>query len=242
MKRIISVFGILFLLFIPVFAQSEQEIQNSETEQVEQTQSTEETEAENSENEKQSEDSKKNNENGDNNNDEDDDVRVVRDDDYKMNGHGDQFLKIGIMPNFPLNFGNQLSIGGAAQIGYFRFLNGWLALGGELMAGYNPTLGSNVFTFVPITFGVMFQPTLGRFEFPAILSTGFAFETCANKKYFPGFVAKAETGAFFRITEGWSVGLSGEFLYLPEWYTDTENAESDYGMFLQAAISARYHF
>ena len=63
---------------------------------------------------------------------------------YKANGAGDQFLKIAIMPNFPLNFGEQLYIGGAAQLGYYRFLNNWLAVGGELMAGYNPTLGSNV--------------------------------------------------------------------------------------------------
>ena len=98
MKRILSLFGVLFVLSMPIFAQSEEDGQNQEE-------------------------------------------NIVREDNYAMNGKGDQFLKIGIMPNFPLNFGNQLSVGGAAQLGYYRFFNGWLGLGGELMAGYNPTLG-----------------------------------------------------------------------------------------------------
>mgnify|MGYP002673312980 FL=1 len=223
MKRILSLFGILLVLSVPLFAKQETEApESAPNEQTEQ-------------NDGQSEENIKT--------DEDDDVEnIVRKDDYSRNGKGDQFLKIGIMGNFPLNFGDQLTVGGSAQLGYYRFMNSWLALGGELMAGYNPTIGSNVFTFVPITFGVMFQPSAGRFEFPHTLSVGFAFETCANKKYFPGFSAKAETGAFFRITEGWSVGLNAEFLYLPEWYTTTKNADSDYGIFMEAGISARYHF
>lgn len=227
MKRILSLFGILLVLSVPLFAQAEDDEpdfdQGSQTEQNEQSQ------------DEQSEENKNNDEDENN-------VNIVRNDDYSRNGRGDQFLKIGVMGNFPLNFGDQLTIGGSAQLGYYRFLNGWLALGGELMAGYNPTIGSNVFTFVPITFGAMVQPCAGRFEFPVTLSVGFAFETCANKKYFPGFVAKAESGAFFRITEGWSVGLNAEFLYLPEWYTTTKNADSDYGIFMEAGVSARYHF
>lgn len=171
-----------------------------------------------------------------------DDENIVRRDDYSINGKGDQFLKIGVMGNFPLNFGDKLYVGGAASIGYYKFLNSWFGLGGELMAGYNPTLGSNVLTFLPVTFGCLFQPSVWKFEFPIFTTVGFAFETCANKKYFPGFAAKCETGAFYRITEGWSAGITGQFLYLPEWYTTTENASSDYGLFMQAGLAARYHF
>ena len=171
-----------------------------------------------------------------------DDMDEVQDFSYSMNGKGDQYIKIAIMPNFPLNFGDKLYVGGAAELGYYRFLNSWLALGGELSVGYNPTLGSNSLTFVPITFGVSFQPAVWKFEFPITLSTGFAFETCQNRKYFPGFVAKAEAGAFFRMTEGWSFGLGSDFLYLPQWYTTDERASSDYGLFLTAFVAARYHF
>ena len=37
---------------------------------------------------------------------------------YSQNGEGDQFIKFGINGFFPLNFNNQLFIGGAIDIGY----------------------------------------------------------------------------------------------------------------------------
>ncbi len=161
---------------------------------------------------------------------------------YEINGRGDQFIKIAIMPSFPLNFGDQMKIGGAAELCYYRFLNSWLALGGELMAGYNLTKGSNIFTYVPISFGVMFQPSVWKIEFPVTLSLGTAFETCQNKKYFPGLSFKADLGAFFRMSETWSFGLGGKFVMLPEWYTKTENAKPDQALYMQISASARYHF
>ncbi|MCR5494589.1 MAG: hypothetical protein K6F15_03040 [Treponema sp.] len=204
MKRIISLLGILFLILVPVFAQSEDEAESNENQEEE---------------------------------------NIVReDDDYKINGKGDQFIKIGLMPNIPLNFGDSLYVGGAAQLGYYRFFNGWFGIGGDLMAGYNPTLGSNVLTFVPVTVGVMVQPTVWHFEFPLFASVGMAFETCANKKYFPGFASKIELGAFYRIVESWSVGLTGQWLFLDESYTTTDGADADYGSFLQFSVSGRYHF
>lgn len=229
MKRFFSIFGILFVLSVPLFAQNETD--DSDFNQDEKTEQSQSDKIEsNNEEQNQTED---NDEYGKN---------YVRGSTYAWNGSGDQFLKIGIMGNFPLNFGEQLTTGGSAQLGYYKFISSWLGLGGELMAGYNPTIGSNVFTFVPITFGVILQPAIARFEFPFTFSAGFAFETCSNKKYFPGFAAKADSGVFFRITEGWSIGLNAQFLYLPEWYTDTKNADSDYGIFLDTGISARYHF
>lgn len=161
---------------------------------------------------------------------------------YKMNGQGDQYIKIGIMPNFPLNFGDKLYVGGAAYLGYYRYINSWLALGGELMAGYNPTLGSNIFTFVPITFGASFQPTVWKLEFPITISVGGAFETSGNKKYFPGLVTKAEAGVFYRLSESWSFGLGSDFLYMPQWSTYHDKEVYDYGLFITAFLTARYHF
>lgn len=179
-----------------------------------------------------------------NDNDNDENPQYVEDVFYRTNDKGDQFLKIAIMPNFPLNFDDQLYIGGSAILGYYRFLNPWLALGGELMAGYNPTKGSNIFTFVPVTMGVLFQPSVWRFEFPITLSTGFTFETCANKKQFPGWVLKAEAGAFYRLNESWSFGLGSDFIIIPQWakVSNTKYDSFDYGLFLTGFLSARYHF
>ncbi len=174
---------------------------------------------------------------------------------YETNGKGDQYIRVGLFANFPLNFGNPfktdasgrlsegfLYVGGAAEIGYYRFLNRWLALGGDLIVAYNPTLGNNSLTMVPLTFGVAMQPSFNKFEFPAYLGLGLGFETCQNKKYFPSPVAKAELGAFYRITETWSVGLTGLFLYVPQWSEVDGKTVYDYGNFAMASVSARYHF
>ncbi len=171
-----------------------------------------------------------------------DEYEPVEDVSDGMNRRGDQYIKIGIMPNFPLNFDGQLYIGGAFQLAYFRYLNGWLALGGDLTVGYNTTLGSNVLMFVPLMFGVSFAPSVWRFEFPVSLAAGIAFETYQNRKYFPGFAGKVEAGAFFRLSESWSFGLGSDFLYLPQWYVDDSGGEADYGLFLTAFVAARYHF
>jgi hypothetical protein len=159
---------------------------------------------------------------------------------YKMNGAGDQYIQISLMPSFPLNFEGQLYIGGAAQLGYRRFLTNWLAVGGDAMVGYNPTLGSNILNYWPVTACVMFQPSIWRLEFPISLGAGIAFETYQSRKYFPGFVLKPEVGIFYRFSESWSFGIGSSFLWLPEWYSDSKYNFD--GLFMTASLSARYHF
>lgn len=159
---------------------------------------------------------------------------------YENNGNGDQFLKIGLMPLFPLSFDDKLYVGGAAELGYYRFLNKYLALGGELSASFNVTIGGNALTMVPITFGVLYQPSIGQFEFPINLSVGIAYATAQNSGYFPGFAMNFETGAFYRFGEMWSFGLLGKFMWLPQWFADpSKNAD---GLFAGAVLCARYHF
>ena len=174
---------------------------------------------------------------------------------YETNGKGDQYIKLGLFGNFPLSFGNPfkldenrklaegyLYVGGAVEIGYFRYLNNWFALGAELLVAYNPTIGSNSLVMIPITVGAAMQPSIGKFEFPVALSLGIGFETCQNKKYFPSPVAKVEAGAFYRITESFSVGTTGLFVYVPQWSMIDGSVHYDYGNFLMVSVSARYHF
>lgn len=159
---------------------------------------------------------------------------------YEINGAGDQYIQISLMPSFPLGFNGNMYVGGAAQLSYRRFLLKWLAIGGDLMIGYHPTIGSNIFNFWPITFAVTFQPALGKFEFPISIGTGVAFETYRNNKYFPGFVLKPEVCAFYRINESWSAGVGSSFLWLPQWYDESKYNYN--GFFITASLSARYHF
>ncbi|MBQ9494788.1 MAG: hypothetical protein IJR50_04025 [Treponema sp.] len=173
---------------------------------------------------------------------------------YKMNGRGDQYIQISLMPSFPLNFKKHMYVGGAAQLGYRYFLTSWFALGGDITVGYHPTLGSNVFNFWPITLCATFQPSIWRFEFPITLAAGIAFETYQSRKYFPALAVKPEIGVFFRAFESWSFGIGCDFLWLPQWNSFAKDANgvkltaeekrkyTFHGLFITASLSARYHF
>ena len=177
--------------------------------------------------------------------DEDDDRFAVE---YRMNEPGDQFINIELMVTFPLNFGGdfplyregQLSTGGAGTIGYHRFLTSWFAVGLDVSFGYNPTIGENMFTYVPFVFCFTVQPTIKKFEFPITMGIGAAVESYLNRTYFPGLTLKPEAGIFYRVTPSWSFGIKGNFMYLPQWYEDSEN--NDHGNFSSVVIAARYHF
>ena len=116
---------------------------------------------------------------------------------YDSNGAGDQFLKINLGAIFPLNFNHQLKTGGEATIGYYKFLSKNLAVGGEFSATYNISIGEKVLIMLPITFGVMFQPYIGRFEFPMLAEIGVANQTWQSIEIFPTFAAKLSAPARF---------------------------------------------
>ena len=159
---------------------------------------------------------------------------------YEPNGAGDQSLKIGLMATFPLNFNGQLYVGGAAELGYYRFLTNMIAVGGEVSVAYNVSIGEKPLITVPITFGGMFQPYYGKFEFPITLGIGFSSLSCQGMSYFPAFTMKATAGAFYRFTEAWSAGITGSAMWIPQWVKDS--SKNDNGLFATAGIIARYHF
>lgn len=161
---------------------------------------------------------------------------------YEQNGAGDQFVKADLFANFPLNFKGKLYVGGGFSIGYYRFLNSWLAVGGEVSPTYNVSIGKKSLITVPITFGAIFQPTIGKFEFPLGVSLGIASSTFENTTtYFPSFTAKAYVGAFYRINDSWSAGISSSFLWIPQIFANKPKY-NHHGLFLTAGLAMRYHF
>ena len=159
---------------------------------------------------------------------------------YEQNGAGDQYLKIDLFANFPLNFDGQLYVGAGASLGYYRFLTSNLAVGGDAIIAYNISIGNKPLICVPINFGVTYQPVLGKFEFPLSAGIGVSTTTCQGMTYFPGFTAKVSAGAYYRITESWSFGIKADAFWLPEWFKDT--SKNDNGFFATAGLGARYHF
>ena len=165
---------------------------------------------------------------------EDEEIRLTQ------NGAGDQFIALKLMPLIPLNFDKQLSVGGALSLGYHRFLTQFIAVGADVMFAYNTTIGSNLFTVIPLTVGVTFQPYIWRFEFPITLNVGAALENYLQYNYFPGLILKGEAGCFYRMNENWSFGLECQLMYLPQWYSDS--SKNDYYLGITATVGARYHF
>lgn len=158
---------------------------------------------------------------------------------YEQNGTGDQFLKIDLGVNFPLNFGSQLKVGGLVSVGYYKFLNQYWAFGGDLLVSYNLSVGNKPLFIVPITLGVMYQPYIGKFEFPMSLSIGISTVSCQSMTYFPGFAARFTAGAYYRFSETWSFGLTTTTYWIPQWIW---GKAADNGFFTSAGLTVRYHF
>lgn len=192
---------------------------------------------------------------------------IYDDYDYEQNGAGDQFFKIDLSANIPLNFtGNQsnpdvntrgkwqIKVGPAIGLSYYRFISNTLALGGDIGFSYNLTLGERSLLTVPLTLGILYQPYVGNFEFPLTLTFGISALSCQGMTFFPAFTAKGSAGFFYRINESWSAGITGTLMYIPMWlkkeYRDAglyKNPDGsvktyDYGLFSNVGISVRYHF
>lgn len=155
------------------------------------------------------------------------------------NGKGDQYISIQVMPTFPLTFGKQLYVGGALTLGYHQFLSETFAVGLDASFGYHPTIGSNIFTVIPVTVGVTWQPYIWRFEFPISVNIGMAIENYVQYNYFPGLVAKGSAGCYYRMNESWSFGVECQIMWLPQWYKDIP---SEHYLGISAIACARYHF
>lgn len=240
LKTAALIFFALFLLNSNFFAQensSEQESDGSQpaySERSEQEQpAQEQTDSQN-----EGEEDEYISEDGDNAPDEyEDDEEYV----YMQNAPGDQFINVRIAPNFPLNFDDKLKIGGMVTVSYNRFLTSWLALGVEVAFGYNPTIGSNILTYIPITIATTFLPTIKKFEFPITFNVGMAVENYLSNTYFPGLVLRGGLGAYYRISESWSAGIEGFFTYMPQWYAK-QPEKNDFLNMASVSAGVKYHF
>ncbi len=172
--------------------------------------------------------------------------------DFGMNLPGDQYIKISLGLNAPLNFPNpkelfggdsKLKFGGMGSLGYHYFLTSQIALGLDVGFGFCVSVGSHIFNTVPVVFSGTYEPTAGRFSFPLYAGLGFAWESYSGKNYFPGLVLRSGAGSHFRITESWTIGMELYGLVLPqfaEWHG--KGNQNFAGCFLDLNIVARYMF
>ena len=188
-----------------------------------------------------------------NTDDEDDEYEEGNTDfNYGMTLSGDQYIRIALGANFPLNFpdfgsvidgSSKLKIGGAGTLGYHSFISEKVAIGVDLGFGFNLTVGSHSFNTVPILFTTTFEPSFKRFSFPLSLGAGIAWESYNGKNYFPGLALKPQGGVHFRITESWTAGLETAYLFLTQFNALYESgARNRFGHFWTIDLVARYMF
>lgn len=144
---------------------------------------------------------------------------------YKLNREGDKVIRIGLSPSFPLNFPNpgalfssdrKMSIGGLGSLGYRYFITDDINLGVDVGFGFNVTIGSHVFNYVPVVGSVTWQPTVGNFEFPVSLGVGLSWHTYIGYTYFPGLILQPSAGVSYRVTSNWSLGADASLMVMPE--------------------------
>ncbi|MBQ0039901.1 MAG: hypothetical protein KBS64_05700 [Treponema sp.] len=171
--------------------------------------------------------------------------------DYGMNLAGDQYIKIGLGIDIPLNFpdpvavfkrDSQLRMGGIGMLGYHSFITQKVALGFDLGFAFNMTIGGHTFNTVPFIFTATYEPTIKRWAFPMSLGLGFAWESYNSKNYFPGLLIKPEAGVHFRVSENWSLGLETGVMLLPQLNALHGEGNNRIGYFWTTNVVARYMF
>ena len=100
------------------------------------------------------------------------------------------------------------------------------------------TRAGNMLYIIPFGLRVGYQFWYKRFEFPISILIGAAPQRYVGKDYF-GPILKPGVSAFWRLNTDWSFGLNGEWLFVPQWPSNGNNA---IGNFLELTLSARYHF
>ncbi len=159
---------------------------------------------------------------------------------------GDQMFGIGLGVIFPALFRgkegslpNKLKIGGTGALSYDYFFTSRFALGGEVNASFNGTVGGNMLYLVPIGVRFTYQLVFHPIEIPIIMAVGLAPHKYLDQNYL-GLYLKPSVGVFWRFNSDWSFGLQGAWWWMPEWTKDS--SESVYGNFATLTIAARYHF
>jgi hypothetical protein len=167
---------------------------------------------------------------------------------------GDSVFNINLGVIFPTVF----SVGSASQydppVGGSGTLSGSYFLSSNVFVGFGvqgmfmPTIGEHMLYIVPMGPHIGYEWTFGRFEFPASLMVGWAWEMYLEHLYF-GFFVKPQVSALFRTFNDWSFGLNVAWWFVPQWGAKTTDdtgktieGKDAVGNFFELTLMAQYHF
>jgi hypothetical protein len=140
----------------------------------------------------------------------------------------------GVVPRHNINVA-----GGTGSLGYNYWMDGHFFVGGELAGMFAGTLAGNMLFMIPLGVKAGYQFVIRRFEFPLSLTVGAAVHNYLTNNYI-GFFLKGGAAGYFRFNPDWSFGINAQWWWAPQWVKDS--SKNMHGNFVEATLSARYHF
>ena len=163
---------------------------------------------------------------------------------------GSQLIEINVGAGIPLFIvpasptpgdPNPLDIGASLNIGYQYFIGNNFTIGGALCGAYNGTIGGRNLFMAPLSFRTGYWFGKGSIEASVGGDVGFVIMRLSGNGVISPF-AKAGGGAYFQVTDAWSLGGQVYWWLIPEIHFGTEAAYTRYGNFLELSLGAVYHF
>lgn len=135
---------------------------------------------------------------------------------------------------------SNIHLGGSFSFSYEYFVaRGW-AVGGNIAAAFNGTIGGSSIFFLPLGVTGSYWWTKLPFEFSVLAETGaYMMRENGNGMFDP--FAKAGAGAYWRVSPSWSVGLQAYLWFVPEIHYGDYSSLSQYGGFVETSLAAVYH-
>jgi hypothetical protein len=144
-----------------------------------------------------------------------------------------------ILPKTEGGAGN-LKLGGSFQFAYQYFVYRGFAVGGNLAASFNTTIGGLSVFILPLGATAAYWWTKLPFEF-TVLGEGGIYMMRENGEGIIDPFAKAGVGAYWRISSGWSVGIQTCLWFVPELHYGNYASLTQYGGFVETSLAAVYH-
>jgi hypothetical protein len=160
---------------------------------------------------------------------------------------GEQLLGLNIglqIPSFILpktgGGASNLSLGGNFSFDYQYFISRGFSLGGDIAASYNSTIGGLSVFILPLGMTASYWWSKLPFEFTVFGEGGIYMMRENAEGIFDPF-ARAGIGAYWRVSSGWSVGVQPSFWFIPEIHYGNWSNLTQFGGFIDTALSAVYH-
>lgn len=168
--------------------------------------------------------------------------------------NGDQTLSLAAGVSIPLfisvpaqrssSSASTLYAGGLFSFSYQYFLMGGFAIGGTIDGAFNGVIDGSSLFLAPLTFRQAYWWSFGSFEVCTAIEEGaYLWSLDYSGTSYVGVdpVAKAGGGIYWRVSQGWSVGLQSYFWFLPEIKTSGNTSLDAYTGMLEVSIGAFYH-